>query len=184
MSISPLSCSPVAMHRLLFLVSLLLMAWLAAYPLSAQQPTSVGALMSIIPTYRVDADTSLRVDQFSKAAFYQLIDQLYVIDQTYRAQYMKTGQPALIRRMKRNDAANQYLLLKGLKRHGWPTDFKRTKAAFETRSVKAWTIVQHSNENAPELGEQLRPYLKAAYEKGLINQELWQAYVNYKPRRF
>ncbi|RYF75636.1 MAG: hypothetical protein EOO39_06630 [Cytophagaceae bacterium] len=172
------------MNYLLFPASLLLFSWLIAHPLSAQQPTGVGAIMKSIPTYRVDADTSLRVELLSKAAFYQLIDQLYVIDQRYRAQDRKTGQTGLMGRMKRNDAANQYLLLKGLKRHGWPTDFNRTKAAFETRSVKAWTIVQHSNENAPELGGQLRPYLKAAYRKGLINRELWEAYVSYQPRRF
>ncbi|MBO0952849.1 hypothetical protein [Fibrella forsythiae] len=86
--------------------------------------------------------------------------------------------------MNRNDAANQYVLLKDLERYGWPMDFNQPKTAFATRSVKAWTTVQYSNENAPELDGQLRPYLKAAYKKGLINRELWEAYVSYQPRRF
>lgn len=166
-----------------FLICCLLLGWFYQGPAMAQSIATIGQVLEKIPKFRPDADTSLNVSKLSKISFYQLIDQLYQIDQKYRHQYMtnknSVAETEIGHRMKVNDEANQYLLLKGLQAFGWPTDYDPAKPAFDSRSCKAWCIVHHTSNVAPQLEQQLRPYIEAAYRKGSFSKQFWQLYLSF-----
>lgn len=163
----------------------LLLGWFYQSTVSAQSLFTIKQVLDELHKYRTDADTSLNVSQLSRAGFYRLIDQLYLIDQKYRQQYAKNRNSAvkveLSHRMKANDAANQYLLLKGLPIFGWPTDYRPDKPAFDSRSYKTWCIIHHTSNVAPQLARQLRPYITAAYRKGCFSKQFWKLYCSFHP---
>jgi hypothetical protein len=88
-------------------------------------------------------DTAMNVNQLSPQACRALIERMFIIDQQTRNDLNHYGQASANynyynKLMGVNDRANQTLLLKILKRHGWPCQKDRSI------SRKAWYIAWHS----------------------------------------
>lgn len=114
-------------------------------------------------------DTAMNVNQLSRQACDSLIKQLFTIDQQYRDSLNHCGQASAKQNyygklMSVNDRANQTLLLKILKRHGWPCQQDRSV------SRKAWFIAWHSRGEYSQLSQFYR-YLQKA--RGCIDASLY-----------
>jgi hypothetical protein len=125
---------------------------------------------------KADLDTNIKINVINQYGYMRWLDSLFIVDQTYRKQLQKIlekAEPVLYRatmkKMKINDAANSAILLKLLKKFGWPCD-KRTD-----RSFKSWIIVWHSDYYIKPI---FIPFIKQAYIKGCIGKEFYQNVMN------
>lgn len=114
-------------------------------------------------------DTAINVNQLSRQACGALIQQMFTIDQRYRDslnhyRQASAKQTYYDKLMGVNDRANQILLLKILKRHGWPCQQDRSI------SRKAWYIAWHSRGDYARFSQFYR-YLQQA--KGCIDASLY-----------
>lgn len=126
---------------------------------------------------KAEMDTNTNIKNISIKEFKSLINKLYEIDQKYRKSLEKisrTKQPELylnsIKKMRINDKSNQIILLKLVKKFGWPCD-----NSFE-QSVKPWVIVWHAEADNKVL---FYPFIRIAHNKGCINEDLYN-YLNIK----
>jgi len=114
-------------------------------------------------------DTAMNVNQLSRQACGALIEHMFTIDQRYRDSLNHCGQASAKqdyygKLMSVNDKTNQTLLLKILKRLGWPCQQDRSL------SRKAWFIAWHSRGDYAQLSQFYR-YLQKA--RGCIDASLY-----------
>ncbi len=98
-------------------------------------------------------DSSINVSTLSREEYNQLIERMFEVDQQYRDSLSRNMQDkAQFKRFGRlitvNDVANRAVLLKILKRYGWPCDTDKRKLAY-----KAWFIPWHTRSNFEMLSE-------------------------------
>lgn len=128
------------------------------------------------PRVVADIDTSTSFGQLSYNEYLTWIDKLLIVDQKYRVQERKISQKSdsvaygkIWKRIKANDRANEVVLLKLLKKFGWPCND-------ETRSFKTWIIVWHSDFLPRRNGiahETFVPFIRRAYKAGCINKKFY-----------
>jgi hypothetical protein len=107
----------------------------------------------------------------SYGAYLQFLKKLFESDQKYRKDLQPLDMKRdslefwkLMRLMNNNDRVNQTILLKLLKKFGWPCS-KNMELSF-----CAWIIIWHSNIERYDF----YPYVKEAFKKGCISKQLYQ----------
>ena len=120
-------------------------------------------------------DSAISVSRLSLESCYQLIEKMFVVDQQYRdsAQRYRTdedknryfGHLWMV-----NDPVNQTILLKILKKYGWPCESSDRKMSF-----KAWFIAWHARGDFDRMMI-FYPYLVAADRKRCINHNQFVAF--------
>lgn len=113
-------------------------------------------------------DSSINVSALSREECNQLIERMFEVDQQYRDSLNRNMQDEVqFKRFGRlitvNDVANRAVLLKILKRYGWPCDTDKRKLSY-----KAWFIPWHIRSNHEMLSE-FYSYMKKADTTNCIN---------------
>ena len=130
-----------------------------------------GSLESIFPVRlreRTQLDSSIDVNKLSLESCYQLIEKAFIVDQQYRDSLRRysLGQARydyFTHLYAINDPVNQAILLKIVKRHGWPCKVDKRDLSF-----KAWTIAWHAQANLERFSK-FHPYLILAHKNRCIN---------------
>lgn len=119
--------------------------------------------------YRPQLDSSINVNNLSKEQCNQLIERMHVIDQQYRREIGgdmnrqdEAAQKAW-RLMSVNDQTNQVILLKLLKRYGWPCNDTDQQLA-----AKAYWIAWHARGDYDKMAA-FYPYLQRATKQGCMH---------------
>lgn len=127
-------------------------------------------------TYRSQLDSSINVNALSVEDGNRLIERMYVIDQQYRKELGpdinrqdEKAQKAL-RLMTINDQSNQAILLKLLKRFGWPCHDSRRQLG-----AKAYWIAWHARGDYDKMAA-FYPYLVKATQRRCLPVGFKQEY--------
>lgn len=113
-------------------------------------------------------DSSVNISTLFREECNQLIERMFEVDQQYRDSLNRNMQDEVqFKRFGRlitvNDVANRAVLLKILKRYGWPCDTDKRKLSY-----KAWFIPWHTRSNHEMLSE-FYSYMKKADTTNCIN---------------
>lgn len=154
--------------------------WCVSSTFSNAQKISRGSFNELYPVrhrYAPVLDSSINVASLSLSARNKLIEKMYEVDQLYRVQLHKPGLRSGSAEQKRytslvmiNDPVNQAILLKILKRDGWPCDREKGEKSL---SYKAWFIVWHDRDSYEGMGR-FYPYLEKANASKCINTRLFK----------
>jgi len=135
-------------------------------PAQSLSKTDFANLFSIKEYPRLDS--SINVSTLSQEECNQLIERMFEVDQQYRDSLNRNMQDEAQRKhfgrlITVNDVANRAVLLKILKRYGWPCDTDKRKLSY-----KAWFIPWHTRSNFEMLSE-FYSYMKKADTTNCIN---------------
>lgn len=148
-----------------------LLLWLVSFISQGQVVPSNNLANWLAKGYPIaKLDTSINVNPLSRQACGALIEQMFTIDQQYRDSLYHSPQASAKQTyygklMSVNDQVNQTLLLKILKRHGWPCQPDRSL------SRKVWFIAWHSRGDYAQFSQFYR-YLQKA--RGCIDASLFK----------
>jgi hypothetical protein len=167
----------ILMRFITSLLSLLLMH--VSFHCPAQ---TSGSVFNFSDLYIVaEIDSSQNIGKLTTSAYDRLIENMYLLDQKYRKEVMKTWHLKIKdsayttpedaenwKRIKVNDKANQALLLRLLKKYNWPGGKGENGSA-----QKAWYIAWHASANEKHV---FYPYLQEAVKRGLFDQKVLDNY--------
>jgi|GEM_PF-254911 len=132
------------------------------------QLTSSDFYRTILPKEgpKPELDSTLPVQHLSAPERVVLFKKLLAADQKYREELQKSARTfrdkTLWKRVEANDRANQAILLRYVRAHGWPT----RRLGGKDTPFTAWLIVWHCNRF--ETYRNFEPFLRAAAQRKLI----------------
>ncbi|MFD1143364.1 hypothetical protein ACFQ4C_19705 [Larkinella insperata] len=116
----------------------------------------------------------MNINGLSRESCHRLIDKMFTVDQQYRDSSMRyqlhsEKERYFTRLMNQNDLVNWTLLLKIVKRHGWPCQ------ANGERSYKAWIIAWHARADWKWM-QRFYPHVRKANQLRCVHPNLYREF--------